>query len=155
GSARRRSEEPTPPGGGKTLQRRDLNSEFTFENFVVGPSNRVAHAASIAVSDYPGKTYNPLFIYGESGVGKTHLLHAICHRVLLTTHLRITYLTSEEFLNAFIASVVDSNTARFRSQCRDTDLLVIDDLQFLSSKDKTQDELFHTFNALLEEQKQL
>jgi chromosomal replication initiator protein len=149
-----REDSPSPKKV-KALQRRELNSDFTFETFVVGPSNRVAHAASIAVSDYPGKTYNPLFIYGESGVGKTHLLHAICHRILATTRLRIAYLTSEDFLNQYIASVVDSNLDHFRSQCRDTDVLVIDDLQFLSSKDKTQDELFHTFNVLMEEQKQM
>jgi chromosomal replication initiator protein len=137
------------------VTRKELNGEFTFENFVVGPPNRVAQAAAIAVCDAPGRSYNPLFVYGEPGIGKTHLLHAICHRLIKLERLKITYLSSEEFLNQFIASVLSSDRESFRSSCRDTDVLVLDDIQFLSQKEKTQDELFHTFNVLMENNRQI
>jgi chromosomal replication initiator protein len=137
------------------LKKRDLNQEFTFDNFVVGASNRFAHAGAIAVSDGPGATYNPLFLCGEPGVGKTHLLHALCHRLLENTSLRVTFLTSEEFLNDFIAAVTSSRIEEFRSRCRDTDVLVVDGVQFLAKKEKTQEELFHTFNALADSRRQI
>jgi len=146
---------PTEPSKSPRVTRKELNGEFTFENFVVGPPNRVAQAAAIAVCDDPGRSYNPLFVYGEPGIGKTHLLHAICHRLMKLEHLKITYLSSEEFLNQFITSVMNSDRESFRSSCRDTDVLVLDDIQFLSRKEKTQDELFHTFNVLMENHRQI
>lgn len=130
-----------------------LKPEFTFDNFVAGPSNRLALAAAITVCDAPGKAYNPLFLHGEPGVGKTHLLHAICHRILETTRLRLTYLTSETFLNKFVAAVLDSDREAFRRHCLETDVLVLDDIHNLSNKEKTQEELFHVFNQLIESNK--
>jgi chromosomal replication initiator protein len=132
---------------------KSLKPEFTFDNFVAGPSNRLALAAAITVCDAPGKAYNPLFLHGEPGVGKTHLLHAICHRILETTRLRLTYLTSETFLNRFVAAVLDSDRETFRRHCLETDVLVLDDIHNLSNKEKTQEELFHVFNRLLESHK--
>lgn len=152
------SSTPTIPAEAPKSSRvthKELNAEFTFDNFVVGPPNRVAQAAAIAVCDDLGRSYNPLFVYGEPGVGKTHLLHAICHRLIKLERLKITYLSSEEFLNQFITSVMSSTRESFRSSCRETDVLVLDDIQFLAQKEKTQDELFHTFNVLMEEKKQI
>ena len=137
----------TPPSGTEPKTR--LNEKYIFETFVIGASNRFAHAAAIAVAEAPAKAYNPLFIYGDSGLGKTHLLHAIGHyaRTLLP-HLRVRYVNSEEFTNDFINSIRDDRTSRFQSIYRDVDVLLIDDIQFLQGKVQTQEEFFHTFNAL-------
>ncbi len=134
-----------------------LNSRYTFENFVIGPSNRHAHAYSIAVAESPAKTYNPLFIYGGVGLGKTHLIQAICHRIHLKSeeNLKIIYLPSEQFTNELINAIQHHSTAAFRQKYRNTDVLVIDDVHFFGGKDSTQEEFFHTFNALYDAHKQI
>ena len=133
-----------------------LNPKYTFETFVAGSSNRFAHAAANAVSEAPGKSYNPLFIYGSSGLGKTHLLHAIGHYTRhLYPHVRVRYVNSEEFTNDFINSIRDDRTSRFQSLYREVDVLLIDDIQFLAGKEQTQEEFFHTFNALHNASKQV
>jgi chromosomal replication initiator protein len=133
-----------------------LNPKYTFDTFVAGSSNRFAHAAALAVAEGPARSYNPLFIYGDSGLGKTHLLHAIGEyaRTLLS-HLRVRYVNSEEFTNDFINSIRDDRTSRFQSIYRDVDVLLIDDIQFLAGKVQTQEEFFHTFNALHNASKQV
>jgi chromosomal replication initiator protein len=146
---------PASPLDTPSLRPRDLNPEFTFENFVTGPSNRVAHAAAIAVAERPGTCYNPLFVYGDLGVGKTHLLHALCHRLLRSGRIRIAYFTSEAFVSQFVASMSDSSLDAFRAQCRSADVLVVDDVQFFAKKERSQEELFHTLNDLLEAKKQV
>lgn len=133
-----------------------LNDDFTFETFVSGPCNKLAHAASVAVAREPGKRYNPLFIYGSVGLGKTHLLQAICNEVKQNAPgLRIMYLSCETFINAFIESVEHGNVHDFRHRYRNVDLLVIDDVQFLANKDSSQEEFFHTFNTLYQAQHQI
>jgi len=133
-----------------------LNDELTFENFVSGPCNKLAHAASIAVAREPGKRYNPLFIYGSVGLGKTHLLQAICQEVLKNNpDFRIMYLSCETFINSFIESVEKGNVHDFRHRYRNVDMLVIDDVQYLANKDSSQEEFFHTFNTLYQAQKQI
>lgn len=134
-----------------------LNSRYTFENFVIGSSNRHAHAYSVAVADAPAKTYNPLFIYGGVGLGKTHLIQAICHKVQAHSNgtLKITYLPSEQFTNELINAIQHHSTAAFRQKYRNTDLLVIDDVHFFGGKDSTQEEFFNTFNALYDAHKQI
>lgn len=129
--------------------------EHTFESFVVGSSNRVAHAAAMTISDYPGKTYNPLFLHGQPGVGKTHLLHAIERRVGERTLLRARYMTALDFVDRFTLSAERFTLEAFRSELRDVDVLLIDDLQFLPAKEKTQLELLRVFNALMEDRKQI
>ena len=133
-----------------------LNPKYRFNNFVVGPSNQFAHAAALAVAETPSTTYNPLFLYGYSGLGKTHLLHAIGHYLVENKPtLKICYTTCEEFTNQFINSIRFNKGEAFRERYRSVDILLIDDIQFLSGKTQTQEEFFHTFNALFEQQKQI
>ncbi len=133
-----------------------LNPRFTFDNFVVGSSNRMAHAASLAVSKSPGKSYNPIFIYGGVGLGKTHLMQAISNQLLFDNpQTKVKYLSSESFANDLILSIRQRNTDKFRKKYRDIDMLLIDDVQFLSGKEASQEEFFHTFNVLYDHHKQI
>ncbi len=133
-----------------------LNSKYTFETFVIGSSNRFAHAAAVAVAEAPAKAYNPLFIYGDSGLGKTHLLHAIGHYAqTLYSGLKVRYVSSEEFTNEFINMIRDGKQDGFRRRYRDVDVLLVDDIQFLENKEGTQEEFFHTFNTLHNASKQI
>jgi len=133
-----------------------LNPKYSFENFVTGGSNRFAHAAAFAVAEAPAEAYNPLFIYGSSGLGKTHLLHAIGHYAIrLKPRTRVRYVSSEEFTNDFINAIQKNKTAEFQAQYRDVDILLIDDIQFLQGKDQTQEAFFHTFNTLHDHNKQV
>ncbi len=152
-----RVEAPAEPGDVKTWDSTArLNPKYTFDSFVIGQSNRFAHAAAFAVSETPASAYNPLFIYGGSGLGKTHLLHAIGHYAKsLYPGLRVRYVNSEEFTNDFINSIRDNNGITFKQIYRNVDMLLIDDIQFLAGKDSTQEEFFHTFNALHNHQKQV
>jgi chromosomal replication initiator protein len=133
-----------------------LNPKYTFETFVIGSSNRFPHAAAVAVAEAPGRAYNPLLVYGESGLGKTHLLHAIGHYVRsLYNGAKVRYVSSEEFTNEFINAIRDDRQDRFKRKYRDIDVLLIDDIQFLEGKTQTQEEFFHTFNTLHNANKQI
>ena len=133
-----------------------LNPKYNFDNFVIGGSNRFAHAAAVAVAEAPAKAYNPLFIYGDSGLGKTHLLHAIGHYAeSLYPGIRVRYVSSEEFTNDFINSIAQNRASVFQSRYREIDILLIDDIQFLQGKDSTQEAFFHTFNTLHDHNKQV
>ncbi len=133
-----------------------LNHKYSFDNFVIGGSNRFAHAAAVAVAEAPAKAYNPLFIYGESGLGKTHLLHGIGHYAeSLYPGIRVRYVSSEEFTNDFINSIANNRASVFQSRYREVDILLIDDIQFLQGKDSTQEAFFHTFNTLHDHNKQV
>ncbi|BCW51627.1 chromosomal replication initiator protein [Arthrobacter sp. 1088] len=146
--------QPTPPSTSHEFGR--LNPKYIFDTFVIGSSNRFAHAAAVAVAEAPAKAYNPLFIYGDSGLGKTHLLHAIGHYARrLYSGIRVRYVNSEEFTNDFINSIRDDEGTSFKTTYRNVDVLLIDDIQFLAGKDRTQEEFFHTFNALHNANKQV
>ena len=132
-----------------------FNPRFTFDDFVVGPSNNFGHAAALAVAQSPARAYNPLFIYGGSGLGKTHLMQAIGHHVLKNTNAKIAYLTTEAFTNDYIDCLQNKSLVQFRKKYRSMDLLLIDDIHFLTGKERMQEEFFHTFNALFDAHKQI
>ena len=141
---------------GKSASSMDFNPQFTFDNFVVGPSNRFAHSAAIAVSKTPGQVYNPLFIYGPPGVGKTHLLYAIANGIRRQNpDANVVYIKGDQFTNELIAAIQSGKNIEFRSKYREADLFLIDDVQFIAGKESTQEEFFHTFNKLYEEHKQI
>jgi chromosomal replication initiator protein len=147
------SREPAPARPAEPTR---LNPRYSFDSFVIGSGNRFAHAAALAAAEQPAKAYNPLFIYGESGLGKTHLLHAIGHHTaFLFPDARIRYVSSEEFTNEFIYSIRDQGSLAFKRRYRDVDVLLVDDIQFLANKERTQEEFFHTFNTLHNEDKQI
>ena len=146
----------TPASSAVKSHDHKLNPKYNFDNFVTGSSNRFAHAASFAVAETPAKAYNPLFIYGNSGLGKTHLLHAIGHYALsLYPRIKVRYVSSEEFTNDFINAIQNNRTASFQAEYREVDILLIDDIQFLQGKDQTQEAFFHTFNTLASHNKQI
>ena len=141
---------------GKSMPSMDFNPQFTFDNFVVGPSNRFAHSACIAVTNVPGQVYNPLFLYGPPGVGKTHLLYAIANGIRrIKPDAKIVYIKGDQFTNELIAAIQSGKNIEFRNKYREADLFLIDDVQFIAGKEATQEEFFHTFNKLYEEHKQI
>ncbi|MFA5393413.1 MAG: chromosomal replication initiator protein DnaA [Candidatus Ratteibacteria bacterium] len=139
----------------RTRPGNNLNPLYTFDNFIIGENNRLAHAAALSISQSPGTAYNPLFIYGQVGVGKTHLMQAVGNFAKTQADFNVVYLSSEQFLNEFIDSLLNKNTAAFRNRFRDLDLLLIDDIQFIGGKEETQREFFHTFNTLHDYHKQV
>ena len=153
-----RREAAVPPASGRRRHPKPaLNQNYTFDRYVVGPSNSFAHAATMAVAESPARAYNPLFIYGATGLGKTHLMHAIGHHVLERKHanLRVCYVWAEEFLNEYIHALQMKQLVQFRAKYRSVDILLIDDIHFLGGKERMQEEFFHTFNALFDSHKQI
>lgn len=149
-------EEPRDAAPAASRSDTRLNPKYTFDNFVIGQSNRFAHAAAVAVAEAPAKAYNPLFIYGDSGLGKTHLLHAIGdYAIGLYSGIRVRYVSSEEFTNDFINSIANNRGSAFQARYRDVDILLIDDIQFLQGRAETQEAFFHTFNQLHDHDKQV
>jgi chromosomal replication initiator protein len=148
---------PIPERGREKFQRQNnLIPQYTFEDFVIGASNQFAHAASLAVANQPGETYNPLFIYGGVGLGKTHLVNAIGHRAAARRPAaKVLYLSSESFMNELIGSIRRDRMDEFKKKFRNIDLLIVDDVQFIGGKERTQEEFFHTFNSLYESHKQI
>ncbi|MGH9966285.1 MAG: chromosomal replication initiator protein DnaA [Pyrinomonadaceae bacterium] len=141
---------------GSPTYERSLNAKYTYDNFVVGSCNQFAHAASLAVAEAPGRTYNPLYVYGGVGLGKTHLMHACGHAIKQRNpHLKLCYLSSEKFMNELISAIRYDKTPAFREKYRSVDVLLIDDVQFMAGKERTQEEFFHTFNSLYDQQKQI
>ncbi|MDJ1114064.1 chromosomal replication initiator protein DnaA [Microbacterium dauci] len=154
--ARPAGEEYSEPVASTARSDTRLNPKYTFDNFVIGQSNRFAHAAAVAVAEAPAKAYNPLFIYGDSGLGKTHLLHAIGdYAINLYAGIKVRYVSSEEFTNDFINSIVNNRASAFQARYRDVDILLIDDIQFLQGRAETQEAFFHTFNQLHDHDKQV
>lgn len=150
------SRPPAPPGATHDVPKPRLNDRYTFDRFVVGANNQLAVAASRAVADNPARMYNPLFLYGGVGLGKTHLMHAIGHQVLGSLpNRRVSYISSEQFTNELVTSIREGTTAAFRGRYREMDLLLVDDTHFLEGKESTQEEFFHTFNALYDAQRQI
>ncbi|HKZ77280.1 MAG TPA: chromosomal replication initiator protein DnaA [Pyrinomonadaceae bacterium] len=145
-----------PESSTRSLTERSLNAKYTYDSFVVGSCNQFAHAASVAVAETPGKTYNPLYLYGGVGLGKTHLMHACGNAIKhKNPHLKLCYLSSERFMNELINAIRYDKTQGFREKYRSVDVLLIDDVQFMAGKERTQEEFFHTFNSLYEQQKQI
>jgi chromosomal replication initiator protein len=133
-----------------------LNPRYTFENFVVGPGSQLAHAACIAVANAPARAYNPVFLYGETGLGKTHLMHAVAHCIIqMNPQARVAYISTEKFTNEYIKAIQDNSVTRFRQRYRSVDALLIDDIHFLTGKERIQEEFFHTFNELFESGRQI
>ncbi len=154
------SEKTKPRRNKSTTNRADpssssLNASFTFDDFVIGPSNSFAHAAALAVAQAPGRAYNPLFIYGQTGLGKTHLIQAVGHRVLEKPGKTVAYLSSEALLNEYVNALQNRSTVNFRRKYRNVDVMLVDDIHFLAGKEGLQEEFFHTFNALYDARKQI